>query len=174
MKTIDRGALADRRVDGQRGFSGSARGFPVPQLGSVRFLFDEARWDWSPTVAHIHGYRLGTTAPDTGQLLSHIHPDDRSHVESLLQRLWRTPQPFSTHHRIIDTHNRVHDVVVIGAPIYRSGGDRAAVGMQCSCVDLTAATSPADAVREQPRSTAEYGYTDDEDWRRRIRAATRC
>lgn len=77
------------------------------------------------------------------------------------------------HHRIIDTHNRVHDVVVIGAPIYRSGGDRAAVGMQCSCVDLTAATSPP-MPREQPRSTAEYGYTDDEDRRRRIRAATRC
>lgn len=53
------GALADRRVDGQRGFPGSARGFPVPQLGSVRFLFDEARWDWSPTVAHIHGLPTG-------------------------------------------------------------------------------------------------------------------
>ncbi|MCZ0732434.1 PAS domain-containing protein [Mycolicibacterium iranicum] len=171
VKTTNDGALADR-VDEQCGSIGLERGFWVPQLGSAWFLFDEQRWDWSPTVEQMHGYRPGTTTPDTGLLVNHVHPQDREHVISLLDWVRRTRLPFSTRHRIIDTHDQVHDVVVIGAPIHHSR-TRAPIGLQCSCVDLTAATSPADSVRGQLRTTAAYGYTD-HDRRRRIRAATHC
>lgn len=177
MNTTKSGSLLDHRVDNQHNNSERRNYLQSPPWGTFRFFFDEDRWDWSPTVEQMHGYRPGTTAPDTAVLLNHVHPDDRGHVMSLLDQVRRTRRPFSTRHRLVDTHAQVHDVVVIGAPIY-PGDDRGAIGMQCSCVDLTAATAPAEAERfdraaEHLRIIADHGYTDD-DRRRRIRAATRC
>ncbi|MFB1299319.1 PAS domain-containing protein [Mycobacterium sp. pW049] len=147
------------------------------QLGSLRLLFDAHRWDWSPAVEQLHGYRPGTTTPSTALLISHVHPHDRAHLRGLIDDTRRTRVPFTTRHRVIDAHGGVHDVAVIGAPIYQRG-DPTPIGMHCACVDLTLATPHPEPDRDtarvaQLRVTARHGYLDDQQ-RQRIRAATRC
>jgi len=36
---------------------------PPPVTGSFNFYFADERWEWSPEVADIHGYRPGTVTP---------------------------------------------------------------------------------------------------------------
>lgn len=90
-------------------------GSGTPQrVGSFRFLLDRDRWEWSDTVAEMHGYRPGEKTPTTELLLSHKHPNDRGHVAALFERMIDEGQPFSSKHRIIDTAGRVHHVIVVG------------------------------------------------------------
>jgi PAS domain S-box-containing protein len=87
----------------------------VPQrVGWFRFYFDTERWEWSPEVERMHGYEVGTVEPTTELVLSHKHPDDREKVAATLEEILATRQPFSTRHRIIDTHGTEHSVVVVG------------------------------------------------------------
>jgi hypothetical protein len=53
-------------------------------VGAFRFWFIGEIWWWSDDVARMHGYEPGTVEPTTELLLSHKHPDDRQHVQDLL------------------------------------------------------------------------------------------
>ena len=105
------------------------------RVGSFRFYFADQRWEWSPQVAHIHGYEPGTVTPTTELVLSHKHPDDHGQVVATLEEIRRTSQPFSTRHRIIDVAGKVHDVVVVGDRIYDDDG--AVTGTHGFYVDVT-------------------------------------
>ncbi|HZU49036.1 MAG TPA: PAS domain-containing protein [Mycobacterium sp.] len=145
-------------------------------LGWFCFDFDDDRWVWSPQVAQMHGYRPGTVSPGTELVLSHVHPDDFAHVAETLRAVRRTPRPFSSRHRILATGNRVHDVVVSGAPFYDGCGSL--VGMQGSYVDMTPTTdgfalgpqSEYDRMAARLRVVSKDGH----ERRERVRAATRC
>lgn len=147
-------------------------------LGWFCFHFDDARWEWSPQVEQMHGYRPGTVSPGTELVLSHVHPDDFAHVADILHAVRRTPRPFSSRYRILDTRNRVHDVVVSGAPFYDGCGSLG--GMQGSYVDMTPATdgvalgpqSEYDRMAARLRVVSKDGHVDEQ--RQRVRAATRC
>ncbi len=174
--THGRSSLADSRGIDQADAEGISL-CSSPQRGSLRFWFDAHRWDWSPVVEQLHGYRPGTTAPSTALLLHHIHPHDRAHLRGLIDHTRRTRVPFTTRHRVIDVHGGVHDMAVIGAPIYQRDNP-SPVGMHCDCVDLTLATPRPEpdrdtAPEQQLRLLAKHGYLDDRQ-RQRIRAATRC
>ncbi|USC14077.1 PAS and ANTAR domain-containing protein [Rhodococcus sp. 11-3] len=84
------------------------------RVGSFRYLIDDDRWEWSDEVARMHGYAPGTVRPTTDLLLKHKHPEDKAHVAAMLGALQRNGEPFSSRHRIIDTHGTVRPVVVIG------------------------------------------------------------
>jgi len=90
-------------------------GAGAPQrIGWFRFYFDDGRWEWSPQVAKMHGYPPGTITPTTEIVLAHKHPDEYRQIADTLDLIRQTRQPFSSRHRIIDVHGRIHHVVVVG------------------------------------------------------------
>ncbi len=82
-----------------------ARAAPHLNVGSFRFWFVGQRWEWSDEVARMHGYEPGSVMPTTELLLSHKHPDDRRHVQDLLdhapalRRVVLQPAPVPRHLR---------------------------------------------------------------------------
>lgn len=111
------------------------------QAGSFRFWFLGQRWEWSDEVARMHGYEPGTVTPTTDLLLSHKHPQDRRHVQELLDRALHTGDSFSSRHRFIDTGGREHSVLVLADRMYDDRG--AVVGTEGYYVDLTASFDDA-------------------------------
>ena len=156
-------------------------GQPVPtnwldHLGWFRFDFADEHWTWSPELERMHGYPPGSTAPSTRLLLSHVHPRDHEQVAALLQEVRRSREPFSSHHRIIDIHDHVHDVVMTGAPLLDASGTPA--GMQGICVDLSEAAAPGSQRRYEHTTNQlrllHAGKSYPKERRHWIRAATRC
>lgn len=106
-----------------------------PCVGSFSFLARENRWEWSDEVARMHGYQPGTVEPTTELVLSHKHPDDKPTVAELIEQVRRHGAPFSSRHRIIDTHGEVHVVVVVADRMYGPGGE--VTGTSGFYVDVT-------------------------------------
>jgi hypothetical protein len=104
-------------------------------VGSFRFWFDGERWEWSDEVARMHGYEPGTAAPTTKLLLSHKHPDDRAHVQDLIDYALRSEESFSSRHRFIDTAGKVHDAIVVDDRMLDEGG--VVLGTAGYYIDLT-------------------------------------
>ena len=85
----------------------------ILNVGSFRFWFVGQRWEWSDEVARMHGYQPGSVVPTTELLMSHKHPDDRAHVQDLLDYALRSEESFSSRHRFVDTAGNVHDAIVV-------------------------------------------------------------
>ena len=73
--------------------------------------------------------------PTSALVLSHKHPDDRLHVQELLDRALHDGEPFSNTHRVIDTAGAVHQVVVVADRMVDESG--AVVGTAGHYIDLT-------------------------------------
>ncbi|MDT5050466.1 MAG: hypothetical protein QOG75_6370 [Mycobacterium sp.] len=84
----------------------------------------------------MHGYEPGTVVPTTKLLLSHKHPDDRRHVQDLLDRALHSKSSFSSRHRFIDTAGKVHDAIVVADRMSDETG--AVVATAGHYIDLTA------------------------------------
>ncbi|MFE5703657.1 PAS and ANTAR domain-containing protein [Rhodococcus koreensis] len=118
-------------MDSEQVFGGGA-----PQrVGSFRFYLDGQRWEWSDTVALMHGYRPGEVTPTTELLLSHKHPEDHLHVARVLDRMINDAEPFSSKHRIIDTTGKIRQVVVVGDRMHDDSG--AVIGTTGFYIDIT-------------------------------------
>lgn len=104
-------------------------------VGSFRFWFVGQRWEWSDEVARMHGYEPGTVTPTTELLLAHKHPDDRRHVQELLDQALHSGRPFSSRHRFLDRQDREHTVLVLADRMLADDG--AVVGTEGYYVDLT-------------------------------------
>ena len=107
----------------------------VPERGSFRFWFVGQRWEWSDEVARMHGYEPGSVVPTTELLLSHKHPDDRAHVQDLLDYALQSGESFSSRHRFVDTAGNVHDAIVVADRMLDETG--AVVGTAGYYIDLT-------------------------------------
>jgi hypothetical protein len=105
-------------------------------VGSFRFWFAGERWEWSDEVARMHGYEPGSVVPTTKLLLSHKHPDDRAHVQDLLNHTLHSGDSFSSRHRFIDTAGEEHDAIVVADRLLDDDG--AVVGTAGYYIDLTA------------------------------------
>ncbi|MGW4335172.1 PAS and ANTAR domain-containing protein [Rhodococcus koreensis] len=105
------------------------------RVGSFRFFLDGQRWEWSDTVAQMHGYTPGEVTPTTELLLSHKHPEDKPHVARMLDRLITDAEPFSSKHRIIDTTGNIRQVVVVGDRMHDDTG--AVIGTTGFYIDIT-------------------------------------
>src|SRR5947209_12904400 len=99
---------------------------PCP-VGSFRYLVADDRWEWSDEVARMHGYEPGTVTPTAELILAHKHPDDRAAAAGMLERVRRNGSPFSSRHRIIDTHGRQRLVIVVGDRVFDDHGAPAGV-----------------------------------------------
>jgi hypothetical protein len=104
-------------------------------VGSFRFWFVGQRWEWSDEVARMHGYEPGSVVPTTKMLLSHKHPDDRAHVQDLLDYALHSGGSFSSRHRFVDTAGAVHDAIVVADRMLDETG--AVVGTAGYYIDLT-------------------------------------
>ena len=104
-------------------------------IGAFRFWFIGERWEWSDEVARMHGYEPGTVEPTTKLLLSHKHPDDRAHVQELLDHALQSAESFSSRHRFLDTAGKVHDAIVVADRMHDESG--AVVGTAGYYIDLT-------------------------------------
>jgi ANTAR domain/PAS fold len=104
-------------------------------VGSFRFWFVGQRWEWSDEVARMHGYQPGSVVPTTKLLLSHKHPDDRAHVQDLLDYALHSGGSFSSRHRFVDTAGAVHDAIVVADRMLDETG--AVVGTAGYYIDLT-------------------------------------
>src|SRR5271156_141278 len=105
-------------------------------VGSFRFWFVGQHWEWSDEVARMYGYEPGSVVPTTELLLSHKHPDDRQHVQDLLDRALHFKSSFSSRHRFIDTAGKEHDAIVVADRMSDETG--AVVGTAGHYIDLTA------------------------------------
>jgi ANTAR domain/PAS fold len=105
-------------------------------VGAFRFWFGGQRWEWSDEVARMHGYEPGSVTPTTEILLAHKHPEDRDHVQDLLDRVLHAKSSFSSRHRFIDTAGNVHDAIVVADRMADETG--AVVGTAGYYIDLTA------------------------------------
>jgi len=103
-------------------------------VGTFRFWFVGQRWEWSDEVAMMHGYEPGSVVPTTKLLLSHKHPDDRAHVQELLDYALRSEESFSSRHRFIDTAGNVHDAIVVADRMLDESG--AVLGTEGYYIDL--------------------------------------
>jgi hypothetical protein len=123
----DTGASAARRLTELYGDNAS--------VGAFRFWFVGQRWEWSDEVARMHGYQPGSVVPTTELLLSHKHPDDRAHVQDLLDQALYSKSSFSSRHRFIDTAGNLHDAIVVADRMADEAG--AVVGTAGYYIDLT-------------------------------------
>jgi hypothetical protein len=83
----------------------------------------------------MHGYEPGSVQPTTELMLSHKHPDDRAHVQELLDYALQSQTSFSSRHRFIDTAGKVHDAIVVADRMLDDNG--AVVGTEGYYIDLT-------------------------------------
>lgn len=107
---------------------------PYLNVGAFRFWFVGQRWEWSDEVARMHGYEPGAVEPTTKLLLSHKHPDDRAHVQELLDYALQSEGSFSSRHRFIDTRGEVHDAIVVADRMLNESG--AVLGTEGYYIDL--------------------------------------
>jgi hypothetical protein len=138
--TVERAAAI--RVPARRGSAAAAErtlagGLPQ-KVGWFRFHFADQRWEWSPEVERMHGYRPGEAAPTTELVLSHKHPDDQGQVAATLREVVRTGRPFSARHRIIDVQGQVHEVLVVADRLVNKTGG--VIGTHGYYVDVTPST----------------------------------
>src|SRR6516164_6821963 len=112
-----------------------ANAAPHLNVGSFRFWFVGQRWEWSDEVARMHGYQSGSVVPTTKLLLSHKHPEDRAHVQDLLDYALHSGGSFSSRHRFVDTAGTVHDAIVVADRMLDETG--AVVGTAGYYIDLT-------------------------------------
>lgn len=104
-------------------------------VGAIRFWFVGQRWEWSDEVARMHGYEPGTVVPTTKLMLSHKHPDDRAHVQELLDHALQSEESFSSRHRFVDTAGNVHDAILVADRMLDDAG--VVVGTAGYFIDLT-------------------------------------
>ncbi|OCB14982.1 PAS and ANTAR domain-containing protein [Mycobacterium intracellulare] len=104
-------------------------------IGTFRFWFGGQRWEWSDEVARMHGYEPNDVEPTTQLLLSHKHPDDRAHVQELLDYALQSEGSFSSRHRFLDTAGTVHDAIVVADRMLDESG--AVLGTEGYYIDLT-------------------------------------
>ncbi|WP_425303124.1 PAS and ANTAR domain-containing protein [Nocardia wallacei] len=108
---------------------------PTRTVGSFRFWFADQRWEWSDEIFAMHGYTPGEIVPTTALLLGHKHPEDRAHVEEILEAAVRSGGSFSSRHRFIDTAGREHQAMVIADRIIDNTGT--VIGTAGYYLDLT-------------------------------------
>lgn len=123
--------------------SGNGERDHAPQrVGRYRYFFGDEHWDWSVDVQAMHGYQPGTVSPATDVVLGHVHRDDVGAVLGVLHRLRTDDASFNIRYRIMNVHNDIREVMMIGEALRGAAGD--VVGAQGFYIDVT----PDDRARD--------------------------
>ncbi len=85
----------------------------------------------------MHGYEPGSVVPTTELVLSHKHPEDRAHVQELLDYALHSGGSFSSRHRFVDNAGIVHEAIVAADRMLDDTG--AVVGTAGYYIDVNSA-----------------------------------
>jgi PAS domain S-box-containing protein len=124
------------------------------RLAEAQRLASLASWEWdsasgtvvwSEQMYHLVGVPEDTR-PSRAHLLEAFHPDDRGHVERLIERAERTGQPFEFERRLLHADGTVRHVVGRGEAVVDSDGR--VRGLRGSIQDVTGRKRAESALRE--------------------------
>lgn len=104
-------------------------------VGDFRYHHDGDRWEWSDTVARMHGYTTETIVPTTELIITQNHPDDRHHITQTLHTIRTADAPFGSRHRIIDTSGTTRSLIVVGESTLDNRGE--VIGSSGFLIDVT-------------------------------------
>ena len=107
----------------------------------------ENSWWWSQELFRLLGHEPDAVTPTAELLHRHIHPDDRSRLDQVMDQARATARPFSCYLRVVDTAEGDHSVVLVGDG--RTDDTGQVVVLRGFVVDVTR------PVREEARRTAD-------------------
>jgi PAS domain S-box-containing protein len=110
-----------------------AEGQRLAHMGS--WTFDPSGFDyWSPELFRMHGLDPAEKAPTVEKYLSLVHPDDRSTMTDLVNRLAGEATPFDAIKRIVRPDGEIRYIRCVGVPFIQSQNFKKYVG---SAIDIT-------------------------------------
>ena len=124
------------------------------RLAEAQRLASLASWEWDAASGTVvwseQMYRFvgvpEDTRPSHAHFLETFHPDDREHVERLIERAERTGQPFEFEHRLLHADGSVQHVLGRGEAVM--GPDGQVRGLRGSIQDVTDRKRAESALRE--------------------------
>jgi PAS domain S-box-containing protein len=119
-----------------------AQGQSLSQTGSFGWNVSSGEIDWSNETYNIFDYNR-TTKPTLELVLQRVHPDDRSAVERLIERVSREKTEFDFHHRLLMPDGSVKYLRIVGRRAEHESGQLEFVG---AVTDLTESKRAEDAV----------------------------
>ncbi|MFC8731192.1 ANTAR domain-containing protein [Luteimicrobium sp. NPDC057192] len=110
-------AAFDVPAEGARSEVGTAVEPAGSELGAGWFRVDalDRSW-WSDGMYALHGLAPGEVVPTAALLLAHQHPQERSRVAALLERVAVDGVALACASRLVDFDGRTHDVVLSAEP----------------------------------------------------------
>jgi hypothetical protein len=110
-------AAFDVPAEGATSGVGSAVERAGSELGAGWFRVDalDRSW-WSDGMYAVHGLAPGEVVPTVALLLAHQHPEERTRVAALLDRVATDGVPLACASRLVDFDGRTHDVVLSAEP----------------------------------------------------------
>lgn len=95
----------------------------APQrVGGYLYHRDDDRWEWTDTLARIHGYEPRTVTPTTKLLLSHEYPDDRPHLARTVHAIRTAGGSLHSRYRIIDAKGVTRSIVIVSESVVDDTG----------------------------------------------------
>jgi PAS domain S-box-containing protein len=119
-----------------------AQGQSLSQTGSFGWNVSSGEIYWSNETYNIFDYDR-TTKPTLELALQRVHPDDRSAVEQLIERVSREKTEFDSHHRLLMPDGSVKYLRIVGRRAERESARLEFVG---AVTDITESKRAEDAV----------------------------
>src|SRR5467141_1204322 len=119
-----------------------AQGQSLSQTGSFGWNVSSGEISWSNETYNIFDYDR-TTKPTLELALQRVHPDDRSAVEQLIERVSREKTEFDFHHRLLMPDGSVKYLRIVGRRAEHESGRSEFVG---AVTDITESKRVEDAV----------------------------
>jgi PAS domain S-box-containing protein len=93
----------------------------IALVGSWEFDLETGAHTWSAQQHRNHGFEPAPTAQSWGEILSHVHPDDREAFAALVAEVRADPAAFATEYRVVLPDGRVRQITVEGRPVFENG-----------------------------------------------------
>ncbi|MBO3085763.1 PAS and ANTAR domain-containing protein [Cellulomonas fengjieae] len=81
-------------------------------VGQFTYSTGVPRWSWSDGMFALHGMAPGDVVPTRALFLSHVHPEDRSRVDNLLDVDLTGGQPAASEYRLVDLRGETRTVLI--------------------------------------------------------------
>jgi PAS domain S-box-containing protein len=101
-----------------------AEGQRLSHVGSGSWNVATGEIFWSDEAYRIYGFEPGTVTPSAELFFDIVvHPEDRSVVEQLFERVVRERSEYELDFRIVRPHKTVRHIRSVGQPLFNAAGD---------------------------------------------------
>ena len=132
----------------QRSEAFLAQGQSLSHTGSFGWNVSTGETYWSDETYNILEYDR-TIKPTLELVLHRVHPDDRSAVEQLIERVSREAAQFDFEHRLLVPDGSVKYLRIVGRP---SGGESGCLEFVGTITDITERKRAEDVIRESEKT----------------------